>query len=1022
MNFKQVKSLYINGMDVKTLSIGSNVVWRKDQPQPVYPPEETVIFYQNGTVLELNLANTIQQTDLPDIGNATKVIVGSAVTDIYYQTFANLPLLREVYINDSYNSVQMYHQTFVNSPSLRKVSIPEMAKFFCWSDGPDRVNFSNNAPDLVLTVRGKTQDQTEVMDFYPFGLEPEQIVGTIEEEKMLFSEFRQQIRDELNNQSVEILEYVYPQSVDTWAFVDNIFKTSATVYAGFDIDADVGTAGLFGFDSSSNYFGLGLGYEPNSGINSLFYQSTHLNYFRPFNLSGNKYYDIKVACNPSRPTPTSGQYPLQSQVEIDVEGKHYEEHYTNTFNNYSNQQGYFKIWRQREWTTYANETTRFHYLKCGSGGNVLLDLVPVLVSGIPQIYDRVSKQVIYVSGSLRQGPVVTTSLELKDKQIQFWNIRRGNLGVKYVNRYTFEDYITDSYINTSSIVNLANATDIATGSGITTINGTFSSARYLSTVKLEDVTTWTAGQFQNCTSLEEVYAPNVTPHLLDNTFYGCTNLKTVTLEKPVNVQFQTFSNCTSLESISLNALHFSSYCFAGCSNLKTIDLTKCNTVPVLAGSHWFDGLPADFVILVPERLFEEWITADNWKLDAVRTHIVADIPQPEESVAYYADGSVAKVNAQKLNPLTFENSNDIVRVVIGSAVTDVEPNTFADMSSLKEVYANDRPDDSVLQFYSHTFANSTALETVSLPASTRFMCWTYGLNNKDIFGGNESFQQLTIRGKKKEEIECMDFYPFGLSEDQIVGTVEEEKMTVDELKNLIKTSTGSTSVYICRGIRPETTDSYVVFNNNDYGWWGWNIQAGFVLEPTNETIAYFGAKFDLYNDDRTQTFIPALGFQAYNGVNQMFSQTSHNAYHRELMLSDSREFYHIKHQINRGKESSTSTTGTKWLNYLEMTGFFDKTTHISYTEDTKWGNPTKELYIWRMRDWDNYAQRDAMLRYFKGGYYGQLKVNIVPCNCDGEYQFFDLVTKTFLPKSGSWAGEIFYDSLYEEQRKLWNLK
>lgn len=52
--------------------------------------------------------------------------------------------------------------------------------------------------------------------------------------------------------------------------------------------------------------------------------------------------------------------------------------------------------------------------------------------------------------------------------------------------------------------------------------------------------------------------------------------------------------------------------FDQCYGMRVYDFTKCVSVPVLANTNAFTGIPADCEIRVPAALYDEWIAATNW--------------------------------------------------------------------------------------------------------------------------------------------------------------------------------------------------------------------------------------------------------------------------------------------------------------------------------------------------------------------------------------------------------------------------
>jgi hypothetical protein len=60
--------------------------------------------------------------------------------------------------------------------------------------------------------------------------------------------------------------------------------------------------------------------------------------------------------------------------------------------------------------------------------------------------------------------------------------------------------------------------------------------------------------------------------------------------------------------------------FANCNGMAFYDFTEHTSVPTLANSNAFTGMPADCEIRVPAALFDEWKAATNWS--AVADNIV----------------------------------------------------------------------------------------------------------------------------------------------------------------------------------------------------------------------------------------------------------------------------------------------------------------------------------------------------------------------------------------------------------------
>ena len=147
----------------------------------------------------------------------------------------------------------------------------------------------------------------------------------------------------------------------------------------------------------------------------------------------------------------------------------------------------------------------------------------------------------------------------------------------------------DAFNNDTSIklINLPNVSSVCQ-SGLRNV-------RYMETLSLPACTWLGASAIAGCSSLYNVYIPNVEyagpyamtdwditsitlPKLSDTTkglFIGCRNLTYVDLPLVSGISFQTFSACSKLVDCSFpNVTHVNKSAFHGCSNLSTLVLPK----------------------------------------------------------------------------------------------------------------------------------------------------------------------------------------------------------------------------------------------------------------------------------------------------------------------------------------------------------------------------------------------------------------------------------------------------------------
>lgn len=108
-------------------------------------------------------------------------------------------------------------------------------------------------------------------------------------------------------------------------------------------------------------------------------------------------------------------------------------------------------------------------------------------------------------------------------------------------------------------------------------------------------------------------APSVTK-LNQYAFYGCSNLRVVTLPKET-ATLQTgyvFQNCYALELINLSfdMTTLTTYSLGNCYGLKKLDFSNFTSVPSFGTGAISLGKAS--IIIVPDNLYNTWITASGW--------------------------------------------------------------------------------------------------------------------------------------------------------------------------------------------------------------------------------------------------------------------------------------------------------------------------------------------------------------------------------------------------------------------------
>ena len=189
---------------------------------------------------------------------------------------------------------------------------------------------------------------------------------------------------------------------------------------------------------------------------------------------------------------------------------------------------------------------------------------------------------------------------------------------------------------------------IEIGNGITSIgNSAFYSCYSLASITIPNgVTNIVVSAFYSCYSLASITIPNGVTNIVDSAFYSCYSLASITIPNGVtNIVDSAFGNCRSLASITIpngitsigdsafnNCYSLASItmpngitsvgdsAFKNCRGVAFYNFTACTTVPTLASTTAFTGIPADCQIRVPAALADKWKAATNWSTYA--DHIV----------------------------------------------------------------------------------------------------------------------------------------------------------------------------------------------------------------------------------------------------------------------------------------------------------------------------------------------------------------------------------------------------------------
>lgn len=145
-------------------------------------------------------------------------------------------------------------------------------------------------------------------------------------------------------------------------------------------------------------------------------------------------------------------------------------------------------------------------------------------------------------------------------------------------------------------------------------------------------------------SITDIEIPDGVIKIGDYAFAGCKSLGSISLPDTVNeIGDYAFFGAESVtefvfgEGIS----NIGEGAFSGAVQAKVFDFTKCNSVPKLANVNSFENVDPDFSILVPDELYNDWSTAENWSEYADR--IPHDEPAYSTGLLYEYDGTYSVI-------------------------------------------------------------------------------------------------------------------------------------------------------------------------------------------------------------------------------------------------------------------------------------------------------------------------------------------------------------------------------------------
>lgn len=131
-------------------------------------------------------------------------------------------------------------------------------------------------------------------------------------------------------------------------------------------------------------------------------------------------------------------------------------------------------------------------------------------------------------------------------------------------------------------------------------------------ISSQNITSVRKYAFQYCEDLRTVSFPNVTT-IGFYAFSHCTLLKNVYIPNATIIDNGVFSYCSNIVSIELSKVtRIGKAAFNTCLDLALFDFRGVTQVPTLDDVNAFGYTPTAKKIVVPDNLYDEWITSTNW--------------------------------------------------------------------------------------------------------------------------------------------------------------------------------------------------------------------------------------------------------------------------------------------------------------------------------------------------------------------------------------------------------------------------
>ena len=154
------------------------------------------------------------------------------------------------------------------------------------------------------------------------------------------------------------------------------------------------------------------------------------------------------------------------------------------------------------------------------------------------------------------------------------------------------------------------------------------------------VTSFGNSVFQECYSLSNLTIPSGITSIGNSEFSMCYSLAKITIPSGItSIGNTAFGNCYSLASLTIpsNVTSIYSSTFQSCRSITKYDFSQHTSVPTLSNTNAFSQINGICKIIVPDSLYDSWITATNWSTYADYIYRASG---KEDSIVTDANGNI----------------------------------------------------------------------------------------------------------------------------------------------------------------------------------------------------------------------------------------------------------------------------------------------------------------------------------------------------------------------------------------------